>query len=60
MKTLSKEYTTLFNEITDVSETLTTLTNELSNVIIRLMLVQELTEEIIIEDESGTVEQEQT
>lgn len=58
MKTLKKEYTTLFNEITDVSETLTTLTNELSNVVIRLMLVQELTEEMIIEDDSATGEQE--
>lgn len=50
MKTMGKEYSTLFNEITDVSEELVKITNELSKVVRRLMYVQMLTEEMYIED----------
>ncbi len=44
MKTMSKEYSTLFNEITDVSEELTKLVN-------RLMDAQKRTEEMFIADD---------
>jgi len=44
MKTMSKEYSTLFNEITDVSE-------ELSKLINRLMDAQKRTEEMFMEDD---------
>lgn len=51
MKTMNKEYSILFNEITDVSEELVKLTNDLSNVVGRLMYAQQRTEEMFIEEE---------
>jgi hypothetical protein len=51
MKTMSKEYSTLFNEITDVSDALTQLTNDLSKIVRRLMHAQRITEEMFIEAE---------
>ena len=53
MKTMSKEYITLFNEVTDVSEELTKLTNDLSTVVSRLMYAQRITEEMFINDEES-------
>lgn len=54
MKTISKEYIILFNEITDASTTLTKLTNELSKVTRQLMHAQQRTEEMFILDEDNT------
>jgi hypothetical protein len=59
MKTMGKEYSLLFNEITDVSEELVKLTNELSKVVRRLMYAQQCAEEMFIEDEGETYIKEQ-
>ena len=50
MKNMSKEYMVLFNEITDASETLAKLSDELCKVTRRLMYAQLRTEELFIED----------
>ena len=50
MKRMSKEYSTLFNEITDVSKELLTLVN-------RLMAAQQKTEEMFINDEEELIQE---
>jgi len=59
MKTLSQEYLVLFNEITDASETLTKLSNELSKVTRRLMSAQMCAEELFIKDDSTVISSEE-
>lgn len=58
MKTMNKEYSLLFNEITDVSEELANLSIELSKVVRRLMYAQQRTEEMFLEEEE--IEEELT
>jgi hypothetical protein len=51
MKTMTKEYSILFNEITKVSEDLANVTSELTKVVLRLMLAQQQTEELFLDEE---------
>jgi len=51
MKTMSKEYVILFNEITDACEELAELSNQMSKVGRRLMHAQQLAEEMYITDD---------
>ena len=53
MKTMTKEYSILFNEITKVSEDLANVTSELTKVVLRLMLAQQQTEELFVNDEDA-------
>lgn len=55
MKTLTKEYSLLFNEITDVSEDLAMLTKNLTKLNRRLIIAQQRTEEMYLaaEEEEG-------
>lgn len=53
MKRVSKEYSTLFNEVTDVSEELLTLIN-------RLKAAQQQTEELFINDEEELIQEKST
>lgn len=54
MKTVSKEYLVLFNEITDASETLTKLTRELCDLSKRLLYAQQRAEELFIEEDNSS------
>ena len=54
MKNMSKEYIVLFNEITDASETMAKLSNELCKVTRRLMYAQLRTEEMFLEEDDYT------
>lgn len=47
--TINKGYSVLFNEITDVSEELIQLTENLTQIVNQLMHVQQRTEEMFIE-----------
>ena len=51
MKAMSKEYSTLFNEITDVSE-------ELSKLVLRLQAAQQQTEMMFLEDDDELLVEE--
>ena len=52
MKTISKEYIVLFNEMTDAYEKLNDLSNELGKISRRLMYAQMHTEDLFLEDDS--------
>ena len=51
MKTISREYVVLFNEITDASETLAKLSDELCRVTRRIMYAQLRAEELFIDED---------
>ncbi len=51
MKTINREYSLLFNEITNVSKDLNQLSNDISTILSQLMRAQQLTEEMFLEDE---------
>ena len=51
MKTISKEYVILFNEMTEACEKLTNLSNELHQLSRQLMSAQIRTEELFLEDD---------
>ena len=51
MKTIPKEYSILFNEITDASKDLAQLNAEITKVLTRLMHAQQRTEEMFLEYE---------
>lgn len=51
MKTMNKEYSVLFNEITDVSDELNKITNDISKVVRRLMLAQQRTEDLFMKEQ---------
>lgn len=52
MKTISKEYIVLFNEMTEACEKLNDLNNELGKISRRLMYAQMRTEEMFLEYDS--------
>jgi hypothetical protein len=57
MKTISKEYIILFNEMTEACEKLTNLSNELHQLSRQLMSAQIRTEELFLEDDDTDLSQ---